>query len=79
MKLIEGSIENLPATVHVEQDGNWFFICSENRDNNETYVPPLAVIGLDMFVGFDPTSGKAAQDVIRAFLSFKNINATFDY
>lgn len=79
MKLIEGSTDNLPATVHVEQDGNYFFILPRVRDYGMNYIPPLAVLDSETRVGFDLASGKAAQNVIRAFLTSKNIIATFDY
>lgn len=81
MKLVNGSTDNLPATVHVEQDGNWFFVLPGKPDysRDDWYQPALAVLDTEMHVGFDLESGKASQDVIRAFLTSKNITATFDY
>ena len=79
MRLIEGNINKLPARVHVEQDGNYFFVLTEAREDFGGYVAPLAVLDSETRVAFDLASGKAAQNVIRAFLTSKGIAATFDY
>lgn len=80
MKLIEGTTNNLPATVHVEQDGNWFFVLEFPRNHDiGHHMPALAVIKTTHNVGFDLESAKIAQDAIRAFLTARNITATFDY
>lgn len=79
MKIIEGNISSLPTTVHVEQDGNYFFVLPTNRDTSSVYVAPLAVLDVEQPVGFDLDSAKAAQDVVRALLVARGVDASFDY
>jgi L-aminopeptidase/D-esterase-like protein len=83
MKIVQGSVEALPPTTHVEQDGDWFFVMATKTvygTNGDFEIPPtLAVIDSGMEVGFDLASGKAAQDAVRAFLATKNTTPTFDY
>jgi hypothetical protein len=82
MKLIEGSTDFLPLTVHVEQDGNYFFILPRARTENDwgdNYLPALAVLDTETHVGFDLASGKGEQNLIRAYLALRGVEATFDY
>lgn len=81
MKLIEGSLNSLPATVHVEQDGGWFFILPHRHDYDTAgeFTRSLAIVNTGMTVGFDDKSGKAAQDAIRAYLIGLGTNPSFDY
>ena len=78
MRIVEGNTDSLPRQVHVEQDGNWLFVLPGARDE-DTDTPALAVIETTHNVGFDLESAKVAQDAIRAYLTARNITATFDY
>jgi hypothetical protein len=83
MKIIEGAFDTLPPTVHVEQDGNHFFILANRREDGAAYAPSLAVVISDTPVneeklGMDG-SGEAAQAEIRAALIGMGITPTFDY
>ncbi len=69
----------LPKAVHVEQDGDLFFVTLPENRYATTYIPCIAVIHTGMEVGFDYESGKAAQDAVRAFLVSLGITPTFDY
>lgn len=88
MKLIEGNTDNLPATVHVEQDGSYFFVLKAPRMDwrAEDYQiePALAVFDAEVpncelaFIDGDDHPANQARNMARAYFEALGVTATFD-
>ena len=82
MKIVDGSIAKLPNNVHVEQDGNLFFILTQPRVDGAPLEQAMAVIDCEMPVPFRMTitdEDRAIQSAVRAYLTAMDVNPTFDY
>lgn len=88
MKLIEGNIAAIPDTVHVEQDGSYFFVLKaprmDWRADDYQHEPALAVFDAEVpncelaFIDGDDHPANQARSIARSYFAGLGVDATFD-